>query len=304
MDHSGSSFLCGCAPFTDMIFFAKELDELAAADQANTGFFLWDQQIADENKRWMKYDTAASWRAVGLATVKPAGQARIAVAVGSAGQFFEVDAENLVETVGMINPSVTGLRCLLGIEDVIFAAGMGRIVFERAGTGQWTAVGPGLESSERNVVLGFEGMDGFSARNLYAVGWGGEIWNYVGRGWTKIDSPTNGNLNAVACVGDADIYAVGDNGLLVHGHGDNWVAVDSGRPENLQDVAFSDGVLYVSTDFRILRLDDDGLVEADNFADGDRPATCQLLLKSGDGLVSLGPKDVFALRNGVWHRVV
>jgi hypothetical protein len=304
MNHSGSSFLCGSAPFTDMVFFAKELDELAEKGAANSGFLLWDEQQAEENDRWMKYDSAVQWRAVGFATVKPEGANRIAVALGSKGQYFEVDTQSLKEQVGTIQKGIRGLRSSRNVGNTIYCAGMGRVALRRVSVGKWIEFGPGTKDSEADLVIGFEDLAGFSESDLYAVGWGGEIWWFNGKKWSQIDSPTSGNLNALTCASDGVVYIVGDDGIMLHGRRDKWQVIETGRPENLMDVAAYEGEVYVVTDFKILQLVKKRLVPAKNFVSKDVPATCLHLLEATDGIVSMGPKDLFRLHNVKWERVV
>ena len=65
MNHKGSTFLCGCAPFGDLIFFSKELDELKDEGTENSSFFMMDRDV------WNKYESACGWTAVSIATIKP-----------------------------------------------------------------------------------------------------------------------------------------------------------------------------------------------------------------------------------------
>ncbi len=153
--------------------------------------------------------------------------------------------------------------------------------------------------------MGFESIDGFSAKDLYAVGWQGEIWQRKGARWRLIDSRVPSNLNAVCCAEDGVVYAVGDGGVMIKGRDDDWTVIDTGLTENLQDVRDHDGTIYVVTDFDILELVNDRLqpVAALHEAD-DAPESCLRLLKATDGLVSLGQKEVFKLHSGRWQRVV
>src|SRR5207245_8278082 len=103
--------------------------------------------------------------------------------------------------------------------------------------------------------------------------------------WTRIDSPTNANLNAVACDDENGlVFAVGDNGAMVRGTGDQWGFIDTGRPENLQDVAVFDGEVFVVTDFDILRLGPSGLIPEDRFTAGDTPDSSLHLMAAEGGV--------------------
>lgn len=303
MKHEGSTFLSGCAPFHFFIFFAKELDEMVERGTPNSSFFLFNEQDSDATYR--QYDGSVGWPAIAMATIKPGGSVRHVVAIGPNGDYWEVEPQSLSKGFGKIEGFQGNLRALSVIEDRIFACGMGRVVLRREERGRWTAIGPGPGSNDP-AVTGFEDIDGFARTEMYAVGWGGELWWLREGAWVQIDSPTSVNLTALCCAIDGQVYAVGHEGTLLRGRGDAWSLVDTERKENLRDVAYFDGTLYVTTDFRILRLQDDVLVNDDNFADEDDvPGTCLHLLGAADGLISLGTKDVFRIQSGgKWERLV
>jgi hypothetical protein len=304
MEHNGWTFLCGCAPATDFVFFARERDDMAEQDVAISTFYSWDEQRPDPAQRWSIYSEVADWRAQGMATIKPAGGERTTVALGTKGQYFEVQPASVVQHLGTIAGLNVLVRRVAAIGDVIFAAGMGRTVIRRARRGTWIAFGPGTNPADQGRVIGFEGIDGFSPDDIYVAGWGGEIWHWFHSAWQRIDSPTNVNLNAITCDRQSGlVFAVGDNGSMVRGAGDQWDVVDTGRPENLQDVTVFEGQVFVVTDFDILRLEPAGLIPEDRFA-GDKPGSCLHLLLAEDGVVSMGPKDLFSFSGGTWRRIV
>jgi hypothetical protein len=304
LEKEGWLFLCTCAPFIDLVFCAREKEKFADEGVVASGFYAWDEQKSDPDMRWMVYDTVVNWRAQGLVTIKPDGGKRTTVAVGSHGQYFEVEPESLAQSEGTIDAWSNVIRCLSSIDGKIFAVGMGRSVLVRDSIGRWREVGPGVSEAEKDRIIGFEAIDGFTPENLIAVGWQGEIWRYSGGMWTQVDSPTNVNLNAVACADNGVIYSVGDNGVMVIGKGDQWEVVETERTENLQDVVDFAGQVFVVTDFRILKLTDDGLVAEDRFDGGDLPVTCLSLVKSEGGLIAMGPQDLFRFTGKSWNRIL
>ncbi|RYF35428.1 MAG: hypothetical protein EOO26_00780 [Comamonadaceae bacterium] len=300
MKHEGSTFLSGAAGTTDFFFFAKERDELAEEDTPNSSFFVYDEDDGDE--AWRKYDEIVHWPAIAMATVKPAGQSRLVVAMGPNGDVWELDARSTDERVRRI-ADAGNVRKLATIGDDIYACGMNRIVLQRRAFARWDSLGPGPQAGDPAIV-GFEDLGGFGEHELYAVGWGGEIWWRDAGTWRRADSPTNANLTALTIGADGMVYVVGHDGVLLKGRRDQWALVDTGRRENLRDVATLDGRVYAASDFALFWLDDAGLVPESDFADGP-PATCLHLLEAPDGLVSLGQKDVFVKRSGApWERLV
>ena len=304
MEKEGWLFRYACAPFLDLVFCAREKEELADEGVVASAFYAWDEQKADPDMRWMVYDTVVNWRAQGLVTIKPAGSRRTTVAVGSHGQYFEVEPESLAQAEGTIEECSNVIRCLSSIDGKVFAAGMGRSVLVRDSIGKWREIGPGVSEDERDRVIGLEAIDGFTPEELIAVGRQGEIWHYLDGKWIQVDSPTNTNLNAVSCADDGTVYSVGDNGVIVVGKGDQWEVVETERTENLQDVSHFAGEVFVVTDFGILKLTDDGLVSEDRFENEDLPVACLILVKSEGGLVAMGPKDLFRFTGYTWDRIL
>ena len=181
---------------------------------------------------------------------------------------------------------------------------MGRVVLHRNSTGDWSGIGPGTTDADKGKVVGFEDMCGFSSDEMVAVGWGGEIWVYEAGQWSQKESPTTGNLNAVHCADDGNVYIVGDKGVMIRGRGDDWEMVETARKENLTDVVLHKETLFVSTDFHLLKMGEDGLEPETEFADDRPPATCHALYVAQDGLVSIGTKDLTRRVDGSWERIV
>lgn len=299
MNHDGSTFACGCAATIDAIFCAKELDDLVEQGRDNCHFVVWFANA------WYKYNFAGAWPAIAMATIKPPGRQRTVVAVSQGGAYFEVEPKSLNEAHGAIKKAKYPLRSLAAIKDVVYACGMGRSVLSRGSAGSWDEIGPGQSEEDEGLVIGFEDLDGFSADEMYAVGWRGEIWRRAKATWLRLDSPVSANLNAVACASDGQVYVVGDGGILVRGRNNVWQVLETDVSSNLMDVAVYDDTTYLVTDFQILKLEDDVVVPETAFSDpGDVPATCLHLLSAPDGLISLGTKDLFRLRGGVWERLV
>ncbi len=298
MDHSLSTFLCGCAPFHDLVFFAKSLDELDGADEPNSTFLFID---GDKTAR---FTTSMAWPAIAMATLKLASQGRVVCAIGAAGELWEGTPINASHVHGDIGIGNGSWRSMGVIGNDVYACGMDRVVARRTGTLQWSHLSapPAIDDK---LIVGFESIDGFSTKDIYAVGWQGEIWQRKGARWRQIDSPVSANLNAVCCSEAGVVYAVGDGGVMLKGRDDHWTVLDTGLTENLQDVRDFDGKVYVVTDFDILELANERLQPVAALVGvDDAPDTCLHLLKSADGLVSLGQKDVFKLYAGKWTRVV
>lgn len=239
-----------------------------------------------------------------MATLKREGGERLLCAIRPNGELWECAPVNDSYVTGDINVGNNSWRSLAVIEGEIFACGMDRAAAVRTAPLKWRDISAPPSTNDK-LIVGFEGIDGFSAADIYAVGWQGEIWYRKSNRWRQIDSPVSANLNAVCCAEDGVVYAVGDGGVMLRGRNDEWSEVATGRTDNLQDVRDFGGKVYVVTDFEILELTGDDLLPVTEFADADdAPGSCLHLLKGVDGLVSLGQKDVFKLFAGTWQRVV
>jgi hypothetical protein len=284
------------------MFFAKERDELARADQPNTTFFCYDTD--DDPEPFSRFRKMVAWPAVSMATWRVDDDARRVVAIGPNGNHWELNADDMSEQSGAIAGFQGHLRRLALVGGQLYACGMGRVLLRRVSSGDWTSLGPGALPGDPKVV-GFEAVAGTSEDEMYAVGWGGEIWWCDKGHWRRVDSPTSQILSALCRGPGGDLYAVGHDGVMVHGRHDQWALVDTGRGDNLRDVACIGGDVFVVTDFRLLKLAAAGLVDETDFADpDDRPATCLHLLPLPEGLVSLGTKDLFIRNAGPWKRLV
>ena len=301
MEHEGSTFLSGCASRAGFFYFAKEDDELVEQDEPNSSFFRF--RDGDAQAQFRKFDESVGWPAISMAYAK-LEPSPIVVAISPYGDYWELESVTPDERVGKIAKFEGNLRRLASVDGKIYACGMDRVALRRTGEGRWTAFGPGPLPDDPKVV-GFEDIDGYGGAEMYAVGWGGEIWWYDGKKWRQADSPTSAILTSMTCAGDGAVYAVGHDGVMVKGRKDQWTLVDTGRDEHLKDVELYAGEVYVCSDFAIFRLGPAGLAEEVEFAKkGDKPATCLHLFATPGELVSLGTKDVFVKREARWFRLV
>jgi len=185
-----------------------------------------------------------------------------------------------------------------------YAAGMDRQVYRRDGANAWTCIDASMRPpQESEDILGFEGIDAFSEKEIYAVGWKGEIWMYDGKKWAQIDSPTNLVLTAVCCAGDGNVYATGRRGLLLKGRKNKWEVVkQENTKQDLWGMAWYREELYLSSLEQVFILRKEEL-EAVEIGD-DKPQISCYHLSAADGVLwSIGPKDVMAYDGKVWTRI-
>lgn len=195
------------------------------------------------------------------------------------------------------------MRGVGSIEGKAYAVGMQRQVYRRDGANLWTCIDQSARPAPGdNGVYSFEAIAGFSAKEIYAAGRGGEIWRYDGTIWTRTDSPTNTILTRICCAGDGNVYVCGRVGTLIRGRGDAWEQIH--HDETVDDfwgIAWYNGHLHLSTRRAVYQLAGGGLTPVD-FGQ-DKPSSCFVLSAAGGVLWSIGPKDVMAFDGARWARI-
>jgi hypothetical protein len=199
-----------------------------------------------------------------------------------------------------ISPDPVVIRRACNIGGYVFVCGMKRQVYKRVDEGKWVDVSaPFPDASEK---VGFEAIDGFSDKEIYAVGWKGEIWEYDGSKWTDRYSPTNVILSAVCCGPDNMVYACGQQGVMIRGRNSSWEIIewDNEVSVDLWDLCWFQDKLYVATITNLYTLDENQLVQVD-FGEMETPS-CYNLTTSDGVLWSIGKDDVVSFDGKTWQR--
>ena len=199
-----------------------------------------------------------------------------------------------------IKPEPVAIRNARGIAGYVFACGMGRQVFKRVDERVWQDISvPGARSDE---AAGFEAIDGYSEKEVYAVGWRGEIFQYDGRKWTAQVGPSSLILSAVCCAPDGVVYAAGQRGTLLRGRNGGWEQVGFEQEFSLDvwDLCWFKDKLYVATARTLFTLERDQLIEVDFGAHG--PLSCYSLSTATDEVLwSVGKSDVASFDGERWR---
>jgi hypothetical protein len=185
------------------------------------------------------------------------------------------------------------------IGDRVFVCGMGRQVYRRDPDATWHRHDNGcLLPLGQFAVVGFNAIAGWSADELVAVGYGGEIWRCQRGAWRKIPSPTNVVLTAVCCPQPDVAFACGQQGVLLRDDGDRWDGIDHhGTEDDLWGMTWHQGRLWVCSSTNLYRLDDRGRLE--RMTPGSIPDPTFLHLDSaGDALWTFGPNHVLHTADG------
>ena len=200
-----------------------------------------------------------------------------------------------------IKPQPKVIRNAKTIEGFVFACGMLRQVFHRVGEGSWKDISAPFPTGGEEV--GFEAIDGFSLKEIYAVGWGGEIWQYDGRKWTNRNSPTNVILTAVCCAPNNKVYVAGQEGILIIGRNATWEAVqwEGDVSVDIWDLCWFQDKLYVATMTNLYTLEGNQLIAVD-FGDLVTPS-CYSLTQAEGVMWSIGKEDVLSFDGTTWTQI-
>jgi hypothetical protein len=150
--------------------------------------------------------------------------------------------------------------------------------------------------------VGFLDIDGFSAHDLCAVGYKGEIWHYDGK-WHAQKSPTDRALTRVIPLDSGDWVAVGLAGTILTGRAGRWQEIKQSATEMdfWGGVTFK-GQVILATGEGLFTLQGKKVKPLNIGVKGSRTTG---FLHAAEGVLwSVGAKDIFRSEDGVkWKRV-
>lgn len=282
-------FVRGAARFGDLVYVITKGKALLDEGIAHTSL------VAVDQGQWADAANTA-WDATALAVARKPEEK--VVLVGEDGEVLTYVGGKSKEEA--ITPTPVMIRNAREIDGEVYACGMKRQVFRRTGEKRWVDMSaPRAGDTEK---FGFEAIDGYSAGDIYAAGWGGEIWRFDGKAWSDCGSPTNVILTAVCCAGDGVVYAAGQGGVLVRGRQDSWEVVpwEGEVGEDLWDLCWYRDKLYVATMNSLYTLDGNALDGVDFSEAG--AMTCYSLSQAEGVLWSVGKSDVASFDGTAWTR--
>jgi hypothetical protein len=219
------------------------------------------------------------------------------IAAGPVGNLEKEDPIDIEPEDGKVGH----LRCARSIAGRVYIGGMDRQMYRRTASG-WESLDEGMPGAEEDVV-GFEAIDGFSEKEIYAVGHEGEMWEFNGKKWRQISSPTNLILLGVHCAPDGFVYVSGQAGLVLKGRHDEWQIVEqTATREDIWEIALFKGTLYLATRGVLYQYRDD-TTEPVDFGETEIPFTFYKFIVSDDQLITVGSKDVMRFDGTTWSRI-
>lgn len=290
------TFITGVLRSKEIAYLVARNKTLDPIDYPQSKIFVW------HNKEWIDGGNVP-WNCVAVTVLKnpfpqmllvgPVGEALV-MGSGDVHQERIGDQDHMPSTKAMI-------RGVGFIGEHAYAIGMQRQVYKRINAGKWQLVGPHQKNHE-SAAGGFESIDGFDEKDIYTVGWNGEIWHYNGRHWIQYDSPTNLILNAVTCAENGMVYACGQCGVLLRGRKDKWEVIDHQKTDlDLWDMTWFNGKLYISSMECLYCLSEDGLKTVD--LGGNRQFACYHLTSVDNRMWSIGSDNVMMFDGCKWRQI-
>lgn len=282
-------FIRGAASRRDRVYTITKMRDLIRDEVAHASV------IGLEAGRWVSVETV-DWDASAIAIARlPAPRI---VVVGEDGDVVTKAGSAIgSETLPGEPVAIRNARTIAG---QTYACGMQRQVYRRIGEAQWIEM-----SAPRGAPtepIGFEAIDGYGENEIYAVGWGGELWEHDGTRWSQHAVPTNVVLAAVCCAPNGTVYAAGQQGIMLRGRHAAWDIIDWTDPveADLWDLCWFQDKLYVSTATGLCTLDGQALVDVDFGPLG--ALSCFSLTSAEDTLWSIGHADVASFDGKTWRR--
>lgn len=253
MEHFDGHVVDGVAVADDRRYFFLLLpDEDEETDDGATRVVFADAARALDAKRFVR--GAVSFKTAGV-VFDPASGSFLTLGLG--GDVFAYDGQRATnESALPVGLKASDLRAVvhgLGrVGKTLYAAGWPHRVWRRRGANAWDVMDAGfppdrLRETDDIVEALHEkrlrAIAGLADDELYAVGDGGEIWQWDGRTWRRRGSPVQSALVA-ACAAVDRVYLADETGVLWVGRGDEWARATDRPPYPVADMAWFDGRLW------------------------------------------------------------
>lgn len=300
-EDSDVGYLTGFINENDSVVVVAASARLEEDDVAHSFVAVWN------GKKWVTWDQEFS---IVTLDAGPSAHVRSAVMVAMAGEVLAISdqGKTSLEKIGAGKDAPNRLRTLHEVRAIggsFYVVGMRRQVFRRPITGgAWTKVDQGVFVPDTSkAIAGFLSVDGFSESEIYAVGYGGEIWLYNGKVWRQIDSPTNARLECIRCTSEGYALVSGVGGLILRGRGDSWTEVPQDvTREDLMSLAWLGGTAYIaSEEGTVLTLKKDKVARIHIKTSKAEDPTTGFLDSNSKRLLSIGEEDIIVFDGNKWQ---
>ncbi len=203
-------------------------------------------------------------------------------------------------------PGCKRIRCIDGYS---WAAGNRRLVYKRTDMGEWKKISNGFGADiepygeMNNPDCGFKDIDGFSEREIYAVGGKGDVWRFDGNNWQQCGFPTNDQLSTVCCAKDGFVY-IGARNALWKGKENTWEKVcDLKNSREMNDLRWFEGKLWMAYDYSLHMWDGSQLFSEINY-NGERLPLSGFIDASDDMLLVASSYSAWTYDGKDWFNIL
>ena len=298
--------LSGCAirRWNIIAFWGHEWDDPDPLEVRPTRvYFYYPDEPADE--RWAYREIGKTRGLRGCGAMAPEERW---VFVADDGEVYVVGGgDDAFESPIVAKPFhfFSNVKCIRGGK--AYAVGPRRKAYVREAPDTWRqlSMGPAQEQGATSLDTGgFSDIDGFAEDDLYACGGRGDLWNFDGQSWKRVDIPTNETLRRLCCASDGLVYVVTLGRELWVGRAQTWTLV----VQDLTDAAFESIVEFGN---RVILSTESALFEV--VKTSIRPASLGKMppmkscsfLAAGDGiLVVSGSRDACSFDGSVWSVII
>lgn len=183
----------------------------------------------------------------------------------------------------------------------VYGIGRPMRIYRRDGMDQWVHhnARAALNASDRQRDGAFHDMDGFSSKDMYAVGDAGAVWHYDGESWRVQEFPATLDLRTVVCADDSNVYLTDSDGSVWQQRDGQWQLRVKGEGIGFSDSVWFAGQLWCAANAELCVMEGNRMVPAHKLVHRPLPALLQtfcshltispdgrhLLLGCDDGLV-------------------
>ncbi len=199
----------------------------------------------------------------------------------------ESDMEQPIPIGRSNSPIVSNVGALATIDGHVYATGGWRSVCYRESANHWVSLRKNLPLPTDETVfdVGFDGIDGFNAKDIYCAGSYGDVWRFDGDRWLQCPIPTNLLLSTVCCASDGNVYIGAQSGSVIKGRENKWKLIHRGQMSlPFKDIVWYQDRLWCTSDYGIWQVVNDELIEADL---PPEIRVCAGNLSVGDGVLLL-----------------
>lgn len=231
---------------------------IAQVEDSNGNFLAsWLMKYVPQAARWNKFESRKMITSIAIAEVPELEL----TGIGPDGHCVVLDKKgSRICSVGQYEDStlehgfLREIRCLNGS---FYCCGMGRQVYHRVVGGNWTSMHSGLlAASTDSRSIGLNSIHGSGYKDLFAVGFEGEIWHWNGEIWQMHESPTQLTLHHVLYVDQDQVYACGKNGILLQYDKKNWQVISRDQYDiDFRSMGWFNNQLYIATGKELLVMD-------------------------------------------------